>query len=116
MLWVDCDTYFGPDRRRGHKLRMLDRRKDNRAQRPPSIPTALRQLRFRVIDATPDRAAAFAARMEGVAQLAQVDHEQRASAMLTKLAHHVATRGTQVDLRQKIYGHLDQICSALRAA
>ncbi len=116
MLWVDSDQYFGPDRRRGHKLRMLDRRKDNRAQRPPSVPTALRQLRFRVIDATPAGAEAFATRMEGVARLAQADHEQRASAMLSKLAQHVATRGKQVDLREKIYGHIDQIYAALRAA
>jgi hypothetical protein len=116
MLWVDSDQYFGPDRRRGHKLRMLDRRKDNRAQRPPSVPTALRQLRFRVIEATGEGAVALATRMEGVARLAQADHETRASAMLTKLAQHVATRGSQVDLRDKIYGHLDQIYAALRAA
>ena len=116
MLWVDCDTYFGPDRRRAHKLRMLERRKDNCAQRPPSVPTALRQLRFRVIDATPENAKLFADRMEGVARLAQLEHEQRASGMLSKLAQHVATRGAQVDLREKIYGHLDQIHSALRAA
>jgi hypothetical protein len=116
MFWVDCDTYFGPDRRGAHKPRMLNRRKDNRAQRPPSVPTALRQLRFRVIDAGPDGAAAFAARMEGVARLAQAEHEARASAMLSKLAQHVAARGTQVDLREKIYGHLDQIHSALRVA
>ncbi|GAM98607.1 hypothetical protein U91I_02242 [alpha proteobacterium U9-1i] len=116
MYWVDCDTYFGPDRRRAAKMRLMDRRKENLARRPPALNSALRQLRFRVIDATGEGAKAFASRAQGVAKLAEIDREPRASAMLARLAQHVGTRGVCADLRETLYGHLDTIHGALQAA
>jgi hypothetical protein len=116
MLWVDCENYLGPDRRRARTLRIIERRRANLAQNPPALSSALRRLRQRVIDATGEGAKVFAERVQGVAQLAEFDCEQNASVMLTRLADYVAERGIESDVREGISFRLDRIRQTVRAA
>lgn len=116
MLWVDCETYLGPDRRQARTLRIIERRRRNLAQNPPALNSALRRLRQHVIDATGDGAKVFAGKVHGVAQLAEFDCEQSASAMLQRLADYTAERGIDGDVREGIYFRLDRIRQTVRAA
>lgn len=116
MLWVDCETYLGPDRRQVRTPRILERRRKNLAQNPPALNSALRRLRQHVLDATGNGAKAFAAKVHGVAQLAEFDCEPRASAMLYRLADYAAERGVQTDAREGIFFRLDRIRQTVRAA
>lgn len=51
MRWVDVKSYVGLDRRNGRKLWIFDRRDKKAAGGiPPSLSTALRQLRLRSLD------------------------------------------------------------------
>lgn len=55
MRWVDVTSYVGLDRRRRGGFRLFDRRGDEIGGPPPSLPTALRQLRLRCMGAaSPD--------------------------------------------------------------
>jgi len=116
MLWVDCETYLGPDRRQARTLRIIERRRKDLAQNPPALNSALRRLRQHVIDATGERARTFAAQVQGVAQLAEFDCEPNASAMLVRLADYTAERGVESDVREGIYFRLDRIRQTVRAA
>ena len=116
MLWVDCETYLGPDRRQVRTLRIIERRKANLAQNPPALNSALRRLRQHVIDATGSGAKVFAGKVQGVAQLAEFDCETQASAMLMRLADYAAERGVDDDMREGIFYRLDRIRQAVRAA
>lgn len=50
MQWMDCETYFGPDRRSRSRLRLINRRRSNAAGQAPGLRTALRRFRMRLID------------------------------------------------------------------
>jgi len=116
MLWVDHESYFGPDRRRKHGgLRMRERRRYDYAGNPPPVATALRQLRLRVLDATGAGADKFVARAQGVAQLADIQHEPDAADAVRGMARKVMHWRGQ-DVRQSLYGDLDRAHAALRYA
>lgn len=115
MLWVDCETYFGPDRRRAGSLRLRERRRTNLAGRPPSLSASMRQLRMRALDACgPAGVGDFAARVTGVALLADMNNERAVSSVLTSLSRRLSTRGRDADLREGIYADLDCAHGALR--
>lgn len=114
MLWVDHHSYFGPDRRvMPPGLRLRERRHENLAGAPPPLPTALRQLRTRVLDARGDGAKAFADRVQSLAVLAEHHHEHEAAKTLARLSR-IAARGHQSDVRSALYSGLDRIHTQLR--
>jgi hypothetical protein len=109
MLWVDQDSYFGPDRRRKPTgLRVRERRRYNLAANPPSLPIAMRQLRLRVLDAHGAGAKLFAERAQATAVLAQMQHEMNASDALSSLAR-TAAYGVDRDVRPSLYEGLDRV-------
>jgi hypothetical protein len=113
MLWVDQDSYFGPDRRRkSGGLRVRERRRYDYAGQPPSLPIALRQLRLRVLDARGAGASLFADRAQATALLAQMNHEYEASDELSSLAMQAA-RGVERDVRPVLYEQLDRAHAVL---
>lgn len=113
MLWVDHESYFGPDRRRQPiGIRIRERRRYNCACNPPPLSTALRQLRMRVLEAEGARAAAFANRVRGTALLAQMQGETNAANALSALAAS-ATRGSSGDVRPSLYQGLDRAHAAM---
>ncbi len=116
MMWIDCDSYFGPDRRsRSGGLRWNERRKHDCAADPPSLNVALRHLRLRAIDAYGDGAAAFAQRLASTAMLAEMQQEPDAAFELSSLSESVIRHGGR-DIRPTIYQKLDRAHAALRAA
>lgn len=116
MLWVDHQSYFGPDRRRKPGgMRIRERRCYDYAGRPPPLPTALRQLRMRILEAEGAGAVALAARARGMATLAAMQHEPDAAQALTAFAA-VAQRGAGYDVRQSLYDALDHVHATLRCA
>lgn len=113
MLWVDQDSYFGPNRRLAPpKLRLRERRREDHAVPPPHLPTALRQLRMRVMDARGPGATAFADRVQSVALLAQFKNELDAADTLSSLAL-TAARGRDRDVRPILYQALDRAQAGL---
>jgi len=113
MMWVDQDSYFGPDRRRkAGGLRVRERRRYNYAGQPPSLPIALRQLRMRVLDARGPAASHFADRTQAVALLAQMQGQYDASDGLASLAMQAA-RGVDRDVRPALYDGLDRVHAQL---
>jgi hypothetical protein len=112
MDWVDYKDYFGPDRRRGRNKRLLDRRKEEVSGRPPSLRTALRQLRMRVLEAEGAGTEAFIARVQAVVTLAAIHDEPKAGEMLSRMALHLM-RSKSLDVRQQLYRALDKIQEAI---
>lgn len=116
MLWVDQESYFGPDRRQGDGgLRLIERRRVNDAGSPPPLATALRQLRLRVLDARGDGVQSFVNRVQGTALLAELQNEHDAAQELNALGITV-DRTSLDDVRQHIYASLDRAHASLRAA
>lgn len=116
MLWVDNDTYFGPDRRGASRgLRWLDRRQQNSASHPPPLNTALRQLRLRVLDAQGTGVSAFVDRVEGTATLAELQNEPEVAYELNALGM-TLNRTCLNDARSNIYKTLDRAHAVMRAA
>jgi len=116
MLWVDCDTYFGPNRRRGEScLRLIERRRANCAAPPPPLSTALRQLRLRVLEARGVGVSAFVDRVQGTAALAELQDEPEAACELKNLRA-TLDRTCLDDVRQHIYASLDRAHALTRAA
>jgi hypothetical protein len=116
MLWIDQDSYFGPDRRakpRGFRLR--ERRRRACAGEPPSLHVALRHLRLRVLDAHGPGADDFAQRLTATALLAEMRHEREAAFELSSLSASVA-RHRGEDIRPVIYEKIDRAHALLRAA
>lgn len=72
MLWVDQLKYIGLDRReRRTGVRLVERRREDFAGPAPSLRTALRQLRLRVLDVhEPAGRMVYIARATAVAILA----------------------------------------------
>ncbi len=114
MLWVDHESYFGPDRRvKPSGFRFNERRRENYAGSPPPLATALRQLRMRVLNAHGDGARGFADRAHGTALLAERQHEPEAADILSAVARKsIAWRGH--DLRPALYADLDRAHASLR--
>lgn len=108
MDWVDYKDYFGPDRRRGRGKRLMDRRKDNVSTRAPSLRTALRQLRMRVLEADGAGAEAFIERVQAVVTLAAIHDEPKAGDMLSRMAIHLM-RANGADVREQLYRALDRV-------
>ncbi|MEZ5995713.1 MAG: hypothetical protein R3C25_08150 [Hyphomonadaceae bacterium] len=115
MLWIDCQSYFGPDRRRKHGgVRLRERRRYDCAGNPPPLPTALRQLRLRVIEARGPGALAFRDRAHALAMLAHAQNQLSASDCLSSLAM-LAGRGQHNDVRPALYEQLGRVHAALEA-
>lgn len=108
MLWVDQDTYCGPDRRREKSAgRLLNRRRENLAGPPPHLLTALRQLRQRVIDARGAGVDRFIQRARGVAILARLTGERSTAAALGDVSE-LAARNRHTDMREALHRALDR--------
>ncbi len=113
MLWVDNDSYFGPDRRRKlGGLRVRERRRYNYAGNAPPLNTALRQLRMRILDARGPAAAALSDRARAVASLAASHGEHDAAHELSAFAAS-ALRGRNEDVRPTLYKDLDRVHAAM---
>lgn len=115
MLWVDNESYFGPDRRANDTLRIVERRRANNAGTPPPLSTALRQLRLRVLDARGSGVSAFVSRVQGTAMLAEMQNEPEAAFELSNLGM-TLDRTCLDDVRQHIYSTLDRAHAVMRAA
>jgi hypothetical protein len=116
MLWVDHASYFGPDRRRKPGgMRIRERRRYDYAGPPPPLPTALRQLRMRILEANGPGAAMLSERARGVAMLAVSHGEHDAAQALSSFAA-AALRGRNADVRQSLYNELDRAHAVMRSA
>lgn len=116
MLWIDTDTYFGPDRRQVNGgARILDRRRANGASSLPPLSTALRQLRLRVLDARGAGVEAFVNRVQGTALLAEMQGETDAAFELANLGM-TLDRTCIEDARENIYAVLDRAHAMMKAA
>ncbi|MFZ2030760.1 MAG: hypothetical protein WAU68_10660 [Vitreimonas sp.] len=113
MLWVDCRSYVGPDRRVApRELRIRERRHDNIADQPPPLERQLRHLRLLVLDADRgDGVRAFAQRASAAAHLAGASGEPMIADILTGLAESLR-RGHDGDVRSFIYEQLDRLPGA----
>lgn len=116
MLWVDHESYFGPDRRmRPSGLRLFERRRENCAGAPPPLGTALRKLRMRVLDACGPQRDAFITCAHGVAQLAEMQDEPDTALALARIAEMAERARTRDrDVRSSLYDGLDQVETTLR--
>jgi hypothetical protein len=116
MLWVDHDSYFGPDRRRKlGGLRVRERRRYDYAGHPPPLNSALRQLRMRILEARGPAAATLSDRALAVANLAAARGEHEAAHELSAFAAS-ALRGRNSDVRPTLYKDLDRVHAALHSA
>lgn len=116
MLWIDNDTYFGPDRRQHESgLRLSERRRKDSAGNPPPLNTALRQLRLRVLDAQGPGVNAFVSRVQGTAMLAELQDEPEVAFELNNLGV-TLNRTCLNDARANIYKTLDRAHAVMRAA
>jgi hypothetical protein len=111
--WVDNAHYFGPDRRRAFlSVVSNERRVANSASAAPSLWSALRKLRFHALDAYGQAGvAAFIARTEAVAQLAEKNQEIEIWEDLTHLACKLSMAPKGQDPRAEILRQLDSVCT-----
>src|SRR5690348_1476352 len=88
MLWVDCRSYVGPDRRVAPpELRIRERRRENLADQPPPLERELRHLRLLVLDANGlSGVKLFASRANAIARLAEARGELEIADILTGLS------------------------------
>jgi hypothetical protein len=110
MLWVDCRSYVGPDRRVAPVgLRIRERRRDNLADQPPPLERELRHLRLLVLDANGlSGVRRFADRASAIARLAEAKGELATADVLTGLTESLL-RGRDDDARPFIYEQLDRL-------
>lgn len=115
MLWVDCRSYVGPDRRVAPPgLRIRERRREDLSNQPPPLERELRHLRLLVLDAQgASGVKRFAARARAVARLAEADDELAIADILIGLTESLV-RGHDDDLRAFIYAQLDRVPGAQR--
>lgn len=115
MLWVDCRSYVGPDRRVAPLgLRIRERRRDDLADQPPPLERELRHLRFLVLDAHgASGVTRFADRTRAVARLAEENAEFAIADILIGLTESLV-RGHDEDPRAFIYEQLDRVPGAQR--
>ena len=114
MLWVDHETYFGPDRRRKHGLRIHDRRNANLAGPPPPLRTALRRFRMSILESGRELSA-FIQHADGLVLLARLQDEPEAAEILASVSG-IARRGSQSgrDVRASLYNALDRAETAIK--
>ena len=85
-MWIECDTYIGPCRRGGKKLRLLDRRHGDTGDRTPSVAALLRQLRANSMDLSdPNHRRRFKLRLIATIQLARRNQQNAAALELSRL-------------------------------
>ncbi len=85
-MWIETDNYIGPCRRGDKKLRLLDRRHANGADRDPSLAALLRQLRANVQDlSAPIQRKRFKLRLSATIALARRLRQNAAALHLVKL-------------------------------
>jgi hypothetical protein len=110
MLWVDCRSYVGPDRRVAPPgLRIRERRRDNLADQPPPLERELRHLRLLVLDANGlTGVKLFVGRANAIARLAEANGELAIADILTGLSESLL-RGHDEDARPFIYEQLDRL-------
>lgn len=115
MLWVDCCSYYGPDRRVAPPgLRIHERRRDNRADRAPPLSRELRHLRMQVLEANaPLTLRIFADRAAALAMLAERRDEPAVADILRGLSESLL-RCSDGDRREFIYEQLDRLYGVMR--
>jgi hypothetical protein len=87
MRWVDVKSYVGLDRRGKRGRRLFDRRGESADSTPPSLATALRQLRLRCFDIQDaEGVTAFRERAAAIAQLAEAVGETSAAVAIMRLS------------------------------
>ena len=86
VRWVDVKSYVGLDRRQRKLLRFFDRRSARADAAPPSLATALRQLRLHQLHGDNEEGLdLFCARARGTAELAEAYGETGVSKLLLQL-------------------------------
>ncbi len=113
MLWVDCRSYVGPDRRVAPPgLRIRERRRADLANQAPPLERELRHLRLMVLDAnTAQGVRRLAERASAIALLAEARGEHAIADILTGLSQSLL-RGHAGDRRAFIYEQLDRLHAA----
>lgn len=90
MRWVDVRAYVGLDRRHRRNLRLFDRRSEEAGGAPPSLTTALRQLRLHQLHAeNADGLEAFCGRAAATADLAEAYDEKNVARLLRLLVENL---------------------------
>src|SRR5690349_636485 len=110
MLWVDCRSYVGPDRRVAPPgLRIHERRRKDLADQAPPLERELRHLRLMVLDAHGMRGVAMLSeRASAIALLAEARGEGAIADILIGMSESLR-RGWQDDPRPFIYEQLDRL-------
>jgi hypothetical protein len=113
MRWVDVKSYVGWDRRGKRSIRLLERRTVSNDTAPPSLATALRQLRLRSLDLQDaEGVAAFRVRAGAAAQLAEGCGEVSVGKRLGRLSERLESWPHAADvapLIEQLEGELQQI-------
>ncbi|WP_395646741.1 hypothetical protein [Terricaulis sp.] len=114
MRWVDVKSYIGLDRRGGGSgFRIFDRRGRATGGAPPSLATALRQLRLRCLDTQDaEGLSAFCVRALGVMQLAEAYGKVDVALRLTALVEDLNQRTDY----EAIVEMLEQVMPEIEAA
>ncbi|MBC7768473.1 MAG: hypothetical protein H7124_06780 [Phycisphaerales bacterium] len=108
MRWVDVKAYVGLDRRQRRNMRLLDRRGETAGGAPPSLTTALRQLRLHQLHSEKNEGLErFCARASATAELAEVYGETGVATLLRLLIE---------NLRVMPPGDLDALSEAIERA
>lgn len=85
-MWIETDHYIGPCRRGERKLRLLNRRHADEADRDPSIQALLRQLRANAQDLSdPNHRRRFKLRLSATIALARRVQQNAVALQLVKL-------------------------------
>jgi len=115
MLWVDCCSYYGPDRRVASPgLRIRERRREDLADEAPTLTRELRHLRMHVLSADgPLTLRIFANRALALATLADGQNEPAVADILRGLAESLI-RCSNSDRREFIYEQLDRLYNVMR--
>lgn len=113
MRWVDVKSYIGLDRRNRGGFRLFDRRAEKAGMAPPSLSTALRQLRLRCLDThDAEGLAAFCSRALAVMKLAEAYGDVELALSLSRLVEELQQR-TDYDA---IAEDLERIMTDIEAA
>lgn len=85
-MWIETDTYIGPCRRQGRKLRLFNRRRGDDASRDPSVASLIRQLRANAQDLTDDvKRRRFKLRLTATIGLARQNRFRKTAEILEQL-------------------------------
>lgn len=85
-MWIESDTYIGPCRRAGKKLRLFNRRRADETANDPSIQSLLRQLRSNAQDLTDEtKRRRFKLRLRATIDLANRQRLRQTANILSKM-------------------------------